>query len=231
MVYKNNNLAKMISLFVVHSLVVACSGGISNDERHAKVYEERHPIRLETKQESIEIPINDLEASLSNIDEDKLKSFLYQYNNQSRTNLVITVPETGVKAGTARNMLKEILKVADMIGIQKKSIKIGTYQPLSEANTSVRLHFEKAVAIAPDCSNSWSKNLADSYNNDLSKGHGCATRKNLAAMIVNPVDLTRMPAMGASNAQRRIDVFDKYIQGQSTTASRGAGETASATKQ
>lgn len=223
------NTQKNMAFLIGGLLLTACSNGISNDARHARTYETRHPITLEKKQNSLEIPINLNDTSFDTIQEAKIKSFLYQYDTQSESNLIITAPETGLKVSSARVALKNILSIAKDVGIKRKNIRIGTYKPLSSTVGGIRMNFEATTAEAPDCSNNWSENLADAYNNELSKGHGCSTRKNLAAMIVNPTDLVRMRTMGVGNSARRVNVFDKYILGQATTASRGSEETASST--
>ncbi len=222
---------KNIVFLISGVLLVGCSGGISNNEKHTSTYETRHPITLTKKQNSIEIPINITDFSFDTSVEAKIKSFLYKYDTQSDSNLIITVPETGLKVSSARIAVKNILLIAQEAGISRNNIRVGTYKPLSDTVGGIRMNFEAVVAEAVDCSNNWSENLSDTYHNQMSKGHGCATRKNLAAMIANPKDLAKMGMMGSGNAARRIDTFDKYIAGQATGASRGSEETASATAQ
>lgn len=222
---------KNIMFLISGVLLVGCSGGISNNQKQARTYETRHPITLSKKQNSIEIPINIINTSFDTSLEAKIKSFLYEYDTQSDSNLIITVPETGIKVSSARVAVKNILSMAQEVGIQKNNIRIGTYKPLNDTVGGIRMNFEAIVAKAPDCSNKWSENLSDTHHNEISKGHGCATRKNLAAMIANPKDLAKMGPMGSGNSARRIDTFDKYILGQATGASRSSEETASATAQ
>jgi pilus assembly protein CpaD len=45
---------------------------------------------------------------------------------------------------------------------------------------------------------------------------GCASQRNLAAMVDNPADLVQPRADGEVYAARRAVVLDKYKQGQST---------------
>jgi pilus assembly protein CpaD len=225
----NYIIKNMLPVMVICVFLAGCNG-VSNDIRHAKTYEQRHPILVETQQNNIEIPINLNESDLSPIDEAKIKSFLYQYNQQNNKHLVITVPESGLKVSAAKSAVKNIVAIANNIGIQQESIRIGTYKPLNDTVGGVRMSFESVVAKKPDCSNNWSKNLADAYNNEIHKGHGCATRKNLAAMIVYPQDLVRMRDLGIGNSARRVGVFDKYIAGQSTGASKDSSETAQSTR-
>jgi pilus assembly protein CpaD len=227
----NVKTQKNIYFLISCLLLTACSGGFSNNEKHARTYETRHPITLTKKQNSIEIPINVIDVSFDTRAEAKIKSFLYEYDTQNDSNLVITVPETGLKVSSARIAVKNILSLAQEVGIKRNNIRVGTYKPLNDTIGGIRMNFEAVVAEAPDCSNRWSENLSDTYNNEIPKGHGCSAQKNLAAMIANPKDLAKMRPMGSGNAARRIDTFDKYIAGQATGAARGSEETATATAQ
>jgi pilus assembly protein CpaD len=214
------NAKKILFSAMITALLAGC-GGVSNGEKQARTYEKRHPITIEKTQNTIEIPISTA-GYVTQESEAKIKSFLYTYDNYGKSNLVITAPETGGGAGTTRTALKHIIEIAQEVGIKKGSIKLGTYQALDSSNAVIRMNFEALVAKASDCSDRWSENLTDAKNNELSKGHGCAMRKNLVAMIADPEDLVRMRRMGAGNAARRVGVFDKYTLGESTAAALDA---------
>ena len=192
---------KKISLAVIATSLVACSGGISNDARHARTFQQKHPITVREKLNSIELSLDKDGASMSVEEEAKIKSFLYSYSTNSDSNLVITVPETGVKTGVARAKVSNIIDIAKKSGVDGKQIRIGTYRPLNDEVGGVRMRFDAIVAEAPDCSNLWNKNLV------------------------------RMPSMGAGNGARRTGVMDNYVLGQTTTASRDSSETATSTSQ
>lgn len=206
-----HNLLKM-ALFVSLASVLAGCGG-TNGSKQARTSQQRHPIKIEKAENSLEIPISQ-DGYISEAEEANIKSFLYQYDNYGTSSLIITAPETGVEAGKARTFLRKIVEIANKVGIKQSSIKMGTYQALDTTSAVVRLNFETMTAKAPDCSNSWSENLADAAKNELSKGHGCTTQKNFAAMLVNPQELVEMRSMSAVNAQRGVAAFDKYLAGQ-----------------
>gem|GEM_PF-4554083 len=223
-----NRFFIILAVFFI-PVLSGCSKPFSNSSEQARVYEERHPITLEQIENNLEVPITDEQIKLTNIQKAKIKGFLYKYNQNSKDNLIITVPEDGFKAPIAKRLVKEIVDIVDRIGIDKDYIKIGTYKPLVEGIGSIRINFESLIAKAPECNDMWSENLADAYSNEISKGLGCATRNNLAAMVVRPKDLIQMPTISPGHAGRRVGMFDKYILGQNTNASKG--ETASATDQ
>nr|HRQ83201.1 CpaD family pilus assembly lipoprotein [Azospirillaceae bacterium] len=79
------------------------------------------------------------------------------------------------------------------------------------------LAFEKLTAVQPDCGMEAAG--LDSDKNNRSGVLGCATRRNLAAMVANPSDLV-VPAQasGAPFAQRRTLVIENWRKGKTTGA-------------
>jgi pilus assembly protein CpaD len=70
------------------------------------------------------------------------------------------------------------------------------------------------ASVAP-CGD-WTEDLARNYNNTNYTNFGCATQTNLAAMIVNPLDLLYPRLMTPPNAARRGGVLQNYQNGNAT---------------
>ena len=217
------------TIILISSLISGCAETLFNGEEQAKPYEIRHPISLVKHEKSTEIPINTQIGGLDNAQKAKIRSFVYGFDTKGSDNMVISVPETGATAASIRRVTKDVIAVIESAGIDKNRITIGTYQPNISQEGNIKIEFQEISAKGPDCSDMWSNNLADAYNNTAWKGLGCSTRSNLATVISNPQDLEKMRKMGAGSGARRVAVHDKYILGQVTTASRGAEEKASAT--
>ena len=94
---------------------------------------------------------------------------------------------------------------------------------------AVRVVVSRMQASVPGCPD-WSRNPAFNYGQHTSSNHGCATNRNLAAMIARPEDLVR----GSSGAGvydpatgfRAIDAYRKAAPtggGGSTIKSESAG--------
>lgn len=226
-------MKNMIHKLVILSFLGACSPDLieSNGARHAKTYETRHPITIYHEQNSIELPIHPDGSDFTIAEQAKIKSYLYKFHDKSKSNLVITVPDEGKKVGLARQSVKRLIEIAQKLDITLDHIRVGTYKPFNNQIGGVRMSFETLKAHVPECSNNWTKNLTDAYNNEVSEMYGCSTRRNLAAMIAYPEDLIEERRMSVGISDRRVNTLDKYILGQSTSASRDASETASATSQ
>ena len=231
---KMTHILKKSSVGVLLStsfLLAGCmSGPTFNGADQSRPYEARHPITVEKQETSLEISLDNNGGVLTQGQNAQIKSFIYGYNDKGADNITISVPETGLKAAPARIATKRITEILDGSGIEQSQINIETYMPTAAQSGNIMIAFTKLAAKGPDCTNKWTENLADAYNNTAWKGLGCATRSNLAAMISNPNDLENMRTMGASSSERRIDTQDKYILGQATSAARDDQETARATQ-
>jgi pilus assembly protein CpaD len=87
---------------------------------------------------------------------------------------------------------------------------------------TIRLSYPKISAVAGPCG-LWPEDLGPSaLNNDYSENKpyynfGCATQRNLAAMIDNPSDLVQPRPETPAYTMRRSAAFEKYRKGNTTT--------------
>ena len=86
---------------------------------------------------------------------------------------------------------------------------------------TIRLSYPRIAAVAGPCG-LWPEDLGPS---SLNKRHsenreyynfGCATQRNLAAMIDNPADLVQPRPETPAYTPRRTAAFEKYRKGEST---------------
>ena len=68
-------------------------------------------------------------------------------------------------------------------------------QDTADGSNDVRINYIRYEAQAPSCGD-WSTNLAETSANLTSPNFGCATQKNLAAMVARPGDMV----LGRGNA-------------------------------
>jgi pilus assembly protein CpaD len=97
------------------------------------------------------------------------------------------------------------------------------YQPTDPRRfATIRVNYPRIRADAGPCG-TWPEDLGPSIKN---KGYlenrpyynlGCATQRNLAAMVDNPSDLVQPRAETPAYTPRRTVAFDKYRKGTTTT--------------
>jgi pilus assembly protein CpaD len=140
--------------------------------------------------------------------------------------LTIATPVGSPNAANAARVAREAEKIAKEAGLVDEDIVSQGYNvSAGEASAPVILSFTRFIASASPCGD-WSKNAGRSVLNRSMPDFGCATQNNLAAMVEDPHDLIEPRPMGASDAERRAVVFDKYRKGEPTATPRTEEEKA-----
>src|SRR5262249_34227011 len=75
-------------------------------------------------------------------------------------------------------------------------------------------------------SGNWPVNAADTEDNLPMPNWGCSVQQNLAAQIADPRDLVQPRGTDASDSTRRMQVLNKYEQGQTTASQKTAAQSA-----
>jgi pilus assembly protein CpaD len=87
---------------------------------------------------------------------------------------------------------------------------------------AIRLSYPKLAAVAGPCG-LWPEDIGPSiknksyYENKQYYNFGCASQRNMAAMIDNPADLVQPRPETPAYTIRRSEAFEKYRKGSPTT--------------
>ena len=130
-------------------------------------------------------------------------------------------PPANARAAAAT--FREIRSVLAAGGVPANGIQLRRYSPGDPRTLpTIKLTYTKMAAVAGPCG-LWPEDLGPSiygptYNeNKPYYNFGCATQRNLAAMIDNPSDLVQPRSETPPYTARRTEGFDKYRKGQPTT--------------
>lgn len=99
--------------------------------------------------------------------------------------------------------------------IDPRSVALEPYLGNGDPAAPVRLSYLQVVAVPPDCPD-WSENVGRDPQNMPWPNMGCATQRNLAAMVANPEDLVRPRGETPRPGERRDVVWGKYSNGEMT---------------
>ena len=137
--------------------------------------------------------------------------------------IVIDMPVNTPNARVAADSLREIRGILAAAGVPPRGITIRNYRPTDPRQfATIRVNYPRITADAGPCG-VWPEDLGPSIKN---KGYlenrpyynlGCATQRNLAAMVDNPSDLVQPRAESPAYTPRRSMAFDKYRKGTTTT--------------
>jgi pilus assembly protein CpaD len=213
--------------FALAAISVALGGCWSNAEVvTASVpndYRQRHPIAVQEGNHSIVVFVGAGRGGLSAPQRADVFGFGQGWVREGTGGVIIDVPVNTPNARAAASAAHEIRGTLASAGVPSSAIRVNRYSPDDpERFATVRLSYPKISATAGPCG-LWPSDLGPgldnpSYNeNKQYYNFGCATQRNLAAMVDNPADLEQPRPESPAYTARRTQSFDKYRKGQPTT--------------
>lgn len=220
----------MIALSVLALSVAGCK---TTGEDHERLLgwtlvdpAERNPIMVTQAPTHLAIEVPRGRPGLLPEQRANVVQFVRQFRRESTTGkLVIAAPSGAPNEVDAVNAIGIIRGLARAEGVNPHDLVIEAYTP-AEADPAppLKLSFVRHSAEAPDCGK-WPTNLAEDYRNLPYQNFGCATQRNLAAMVANPQDLLGPRAQTTSRpSERRDEVWTKWVKGQTTGAEKSSDE-------
>jgi pilus assembly protein CpaD len=190
----------------------ACgTSGFSNGPEAAFDPVVRFPASVEPRMMTLRLPYEGPQSLDRNADA-QLRRFASDYMDHGSGALAVTASQ---RFGNAP---EEVARRLSALGVPEDRIMFGS-QDEPGSPGGIKLTYIRYMARTPDCGN-WSTSLTRTYDNTTSPNFGCATQKNIAAMVADPRDLVSPQTASSSDAQRRLIVLDKYRKGETTGAQK-----------
>jgi pilus assembly protein CpaD len=186
-------------------------------------YRLRHPIAVQEGYRSIVIFVGQARGGLTAPQRNDVMGLAQTWVREGTGPVIADVPVNTANARAASATYREIRSLLAAGGVPSSAITLRPYQP-EDVRTfpTIKLSYPKISAVAGPCG-LWPEDLGPSlqdtgYNeNRPYHNFGCATQRNLAAMIDNPADLEQPRPETPAYTTRRNVAFDKYRKGVSTT--------------
>lgn len=192
----------------------------------------RHPIAIEEGKHSIVVFVGRGRGGLSPEQRGDVAGLGRSWVHEGTGAIVADVPVETPNARAAASAYHEIRSVLLASGVPASGVVLHNYAPSDPRFfPAIRLSYPRIKAVAGPCG-VWPEDLGPSvldpsYNdNKPYYNFGCATQRNMAAMIDNPADLEQPRAETPAYTARRTEGFDKYRKGQSTTTIYPEGDKA-----
>ena len=171
----------------------------------------RNSVQIAETIERLELYSRPNGMSLSARDQDAVAHFLQNYGHHGDGPLYINVPS---RPGAGVHETRTILtRMMSDLGMGGSAIQTGQYPVAALGPAPVVVSYRRLKSVPVDCSQELGL-LTTTYNNQAYAGYGCVQTANLAAMIENPRQLIEPYPMTNPNMQRRMTVYDKYIEGE-----------------
>jgi pilus assembly protein CpaD len=197
-----------------HTSQVDTTASIPND------YRLRHPIAIQEANRTVNIFVGNTRGGLSASQRADVVGLASVWLREGTGAIVAEVPAGTGNARTAADSFKEVRSLLMAAGVPPRGIIVRHYHPADpRLFASIRLTYPQIAAVAGPCG-VWPEDLGPSIKN---KGYfdnkpywnfGCASQRNLAAMVDNPSDLVQPRPETPAYTARRTYALDKYRQGQ-----------------
>jgi pilus assembly protein CpaD len=183
-------------------------------------YRQRHPISIVEKDRTLEVFVGGARNGLTPEQRAEVLSYAQTWRDDGTGRFVIDQPSGVRNTRAAAIALSEIRSILVASGIPSQAIKVRSYRVAEKGMLAViKVNYPHLAAQAGPCGE-WPDDLGPSadkkhFENVQYWNLGCATQRNLAAMVANPADLVQPRAEAPIYAARRATVLEKYRKGES----------------
>jgi pilus assembly protein CpaD len=221
--------------FVLIGIGIALAGCETAQQEPGPVwldYRVRHPIAIVEKDQKLEVFVGGARNGLTPDQRAEVLAYAQTWRNEGTGRFVIERPSNARNARAAAAALAEIRSILTASGIPAHAVKVQSYRmPEKSMLAVITVNYPRLAAQAGPCGQ-WPDYLGPTddrkhFENIQYWNLGCASQRNLAAMVANPADLVQPRAEDPVYAARRSAVLDKYRKGESPAtvypdASKGA---------
>ncbi|WKA25606.1 CpaD family pilus assembly protein [Bradyrhizobium roseum] len=186
-------------------------------------YRQRHPIAVTEADRSIVVFVGHARGGLSDPQRTDVIGLAQTWRREGTGAITADVPIDTPNARAAAASFREIQAVLTAGGVPARAITLRHYRPDDPRQLpTIRLSYPKITAVAGPCG-LWPQDLGPNIDNAAYSENGqyhnfgCATQRNLAAMIDNPADLEQPRPESPAYSPRRDNAFEKYRKGVATT--------------
>lgn len=182
-------------------------------------YRQRHPIAVQEGKKSIVIFVGKARGGLSAAQHSDITGIARDWMREGTGSVVVDVPVDTANSRAAAATYQEIRSVLAAGGVPSRAIVQHPYRPEDPGLLpTIRLTYSRIAAVAGPCG-LWPEDVGP---NILDPGYsenrpyfnlGCASQRNLAAMIDNPADLEQPRSEAPSYTARRDMAFERYRKG------------------
>ena len=212
-----------LRLFAIAGLALALSGCYVRKDTAGDIpndYRKRHPITLKEGEKTVEIFVGSRRGSLTDGQGADVLHFAKLWKRESTGGIIIDVPAATSNEVAANGALREIRSILAAAGVPPHVVSIRPYGAEPDKLATIKLNYSKIVADAGPCG-LWPGDLGPAAEPAYQENRnywnlGCASQRNLAAMVANPADLVQPRGEDPISTNRRSVVLDKYRKGEPT---------------
>ncbi len=211
--------ARLLLVLGCAAMLAACNTTNEVTGSYPDDYRLRHPIVMKEGVRTVELFIGTRRGGLNAAQRAQVVAFAGQWRKEATGGILIDLPSGTSNELAAANALAEARSLLASVGVPPDSIEVTPYRPSDPQKlATMRLKYPRIAAQAGPCG-LWPHDLGPTYEREHSENReyynlGCATQRNLAAMVDNPEDLVQPRGETPPYTGRRTTVLDKYHRGE-----------------
>ena len=208
-------------LLSVAVLTAALAGCVTEREAATPTdYRHRHAIAIKEGDRIVDVFVGRSRGSLNPTQRAEVAGFAHVWKREATGGIVIDMPAGTPNDIAAADSLRQIRSILHAAGVPHHAVSVRPYRPVDPTSlATIKLNYTKMGAEVGPCG-LWPHDLGPSLDRTYNENrpywnHGCATQRNLAAMVAEPADLVQPRTETAIYTPRRTTVGEKYRVGQS----------------
>jgi pilus assembly protein CpaD len=205
------------TLLALLTLALAGSGCASYERNHYITgavpddYRTRHPIVVRQDETAEDIVVSPNARELSYRDRAVALAFVSRFKQSGAAQIAVLIPTGSANEVAARHVARQIVVVFAERGISRDRISLQPYSAGGHGDAAtIRMVYAGIVAEVPTQCGQWGDDVLNTAENRNYENFGCATQKNLAAMVANPADLLAPRGESEIDATRRTNVINTW---------------------
>lgn len=190
------------------------ASGLAND------YRLRHPIAVKEGVRTVELFVGSKRGGLTADQRADVVAFAATWRREATGGIVIELPAGTRNEIAAANAVHEVRAILSSLGVPPQGVEVRPYTPADPGRmATVRLNYPTMTAEAGPCG-LWPDDLGPTASREHNENVpfwnlGCASQRNLAAMVDNKADLVQPRGEIPPYTGRRTTVLEKYRRGES----------------
>jgi pilus assembly protein CpaD len=183
-------------------------------------YRQRHAIAIKETDRTVDVFVGTSRGGLTPTQRAEVAGFAHVWKREATGGIIIDMPAGTPNEIAAADSLREIRSIFNAVGVAPSAVSVRPYRPTDPVSlATIKLNYSKMSAEVGPCG-LWPHDLGPSLDRTYNENrpywnHGCATQRNLAAMVAEPADLVQPRSETAIYTPRRTTVGEKYRVGQS----------------
>lgn len=194
-------------------------------------YRLRHPITISEADHTLEVFVGSNRGDLNAGQRAEVAAFAQTWKREATGGVLVDLPVGTSNERAAAEAMRTIRSILAASGVPPDGVAARGYRPTGGGLATIRISYPRISAQVGPCG-IWPADIGPSFNRDYFENQppwnqGCATQRNLAAMVENPADLVQPRGETPVYEARRTVVVEKYrsgttsqTQGQSTDSAK-----------